>query len=210
MVIAVRTSSARQKASKESDLARYPEARKRGREAFSWLGWIASTVMPHSSTRSTRTPSGARWPPALRPYPLTFGTAWRYLSSWAKRPSMAIMRPLASMTQRACSSLAQSIPALVECSSIPKPPPPLLLRSVATRLRRRWSGCGFTEDEVPLRVLIGRRSAELWRDALLPLRVPGRCREALHSDKGPPLDEASICGALPVSFRPRYEHELTL
>jgi hypothetical protein len=59
-------------------------------------------------------------------------------------------------------------------------------------------------------VLIGRRSAELWRDALLPLRVPGRCREALHSDKGPPLDEASICGALPVSFRPRYEHELTL
>jgi hypothetical protein len=73
-------------------------------------------------------------------------------------------------------------------------------------------GCGFTEDEVPLRVLIGRRSRESRRFALLPLRVPRRCREALHSDNGPPLDGASICGALPASFRPAtnmrlpYEH----
>src|SRR5215204_5724314 len=43
----VRASSARQKASKESDLP--PEARKRGRAAFSWLGWIGSTMSSASS-----------------------------------------------------------------------------------------------------------------------------------------------------------------
>jgi len=92
------------------------------------------------------------------------------------------------VTQRACSSLAQSIPAalLVICLSIHKPPPPLL-RSVAACLRRRLVVCGLDEDEVPLRMLIGRRSRERERErerrrnALLPLRVPRRCREALHS-----------------------------
>ena len=52
----VRASSARQKASKESDFP--PATLKRGRAAFSRLGCIGSTTSPVSSKRLTRTPSG--------------------------------------------------------------------------------------------------------------------------------------------------------
>jgi hypothetical protein len=139
----VRASSARQKASKESDFP--PAVLKRGRAAFSWLGWIGSTTRPASSKRPTKTPSERSIATRFTSSSTSIShSPWRSRSSWAI-PRSTRGPPSASSTHTLCASLAQSIPAHLSTA-------PILLHLPA-RVAASPTG------SYHLRVLVGQRSA---------------------------------------------------
>src|SRR5215204_6369869 len=101
---------------------------------------------------------------------------------------------------------------LLVCSSILEPPPPPLPRWVAFRGRRRGAlcGCGLDEDEVPLRMLIGRRSV-CRCNALLPLLWCLADAGRRRSEVGPLHLGLAFVALSRRRFRSRcYDHEVTL
>ena len=105
----VRASSQSTIASKRSSLP--AAARKRSRAAATWLGWIASTVIPAASSRPTSSPSGRSIATrATRRAISSSISASMPASSWQKRRSASGAPLCSSAIRTSWCSAAQSIP----------------------------------------------------------------------------------------------------